>query len=104
MGEGAVRMEVIIFGKVKCGKCKGAQKRVNVLIEKMGLNSSVPVRFVDLESVDGRAEGAFHDVYDAVPVTIIQSAGENLHRWEGVMPKTDEMKPFFERVNGATAD
>jgi len=96
-------MEVIIFGKVKCGKCKGTQKRVSVLIEKLGLNNHVPVRFVDLESIDGRAEGAFHDVYDAVPVTIIQSDAETVGRWEGVMPKTEEMKPFFERESGATA-
>jgi len=97
-------MEVIVFGKLKCGKCKGAQSRVSFLIDKMGLNNAIPLRFVDLESVDGRAEGAFHDVYDAVPVTIIQNEGRSLGRWEGVMPKTDEMQPLFERASGASAD
>ena len=96
-------MEVIIFGKVKCGKCKGTHDRVTFLTEKMGLASKVAVRFVDLESIDGRAEGAFHDVYDAVPVTIIRSDDENVvGRWEGVIPKTEELAPYFESMPGAS--
>ena len=98
-------MEVIIFGKLRCGKCKGTQERVSFLAEKMGLASKVAVRFVDLESIDGRAEGAFHDVYDAVPVTIIRNDGDNIvGRWEGVVPKTEELVPHFERVAGASTD
>jgi len=97
-------MEVIVFGKLKCGKCKGTQSRVTFLVNKMGLADQVPIRFVDVETVDGRAEGAFNDVYDAVPVTIIQSSGESLGRWEGVMPKTEELRPYFEKVSGASAD
>ena len=95
-------MEVVVFGKLLCGKCKGAQQRVSVLIEKMGLGNTVSMRFVNVETVDGRAEGAFHDVYDEVPVTIILNDGENVQRWEGVPPKTEELKPFFESVDGAS--
>jgi len=97
-------MEVVIFGKVKCGKCKGTQNRVLFLAEKMGLSERVPIRFVDLESVDGRAEGAFYDVYDAVPVTLIRDAERDLQRWEGVMPRTEELRPFFENAGGSPAD
>ena len=97
-------MEVIIFGKVKCGKCKGAQSRVTFLARKMGLSGKITVRFVDVETIDGRAEGAFHDVYDAVPVTIIRDEGVELHRWDGVMPRTEEVQPHFESVAGASAD
>lgn len=97
-------MEVIIFGKIKCGKCKGTQSRVSVLIEKMGLSEKVLMRFVDVETIDGRAEGAFYDVYDAVPVTIIRNDGRDVRRWEGVMPRTDELKPHFESVARASAD
>ena len=97
-------MEVIVFGKVKCGKCKGTQSRVTFLVEKMGLDKSVPIRFVDLETINGRAEGAFYDVYDAVPVTIIREDGRDMNRWDGVMPTTDELKPFFENLPRASAD
>ena len=97
-------MEVIIFGKVECGKCKGAQSRAKFAIKKMGLNEAVSLRFIDLDTIDGRAEGAFHDVYDAVPVTIIREGEENLRRWEGEMPKTDELTPFLESMVGASAD
>lgn len=95
-------MEIVVFGKLLCGKCKGAQQRVSVLIEKMGLAGAVSMRFVNVETVDGRAEGAFHDVYDEVPVTIIRTEGEDVRRWEGVPPKTEELKPFFESVAGAS--
>lgn len=97
-------MEVIVFGKITCGRCKGTQSRVSVLIEKMGLSEKVLMRFVDVESIDGRAEGAFHDVYDAVPVTIIRNDGRDVGRWEGVMPRTEELKPHFESVTRASAD
>ena len=97
-------MEVIVFGKLKCGKCKGTQSRLTFLVNKMGLADEVPIRFVDVETVDGRAEGAFNDVYDAVPVTIIQSSGKSLGRWEGVMPRTEELRPYFEKATGASAD
>ena len=96
-------MEVIIFGKVKCGVCKGAQSRVSVLIEKMGLDGTVSMRCVDVDSIDGRAEGAFNDVYDAVPVTIIRADGEDLGRWEGMMPKTEDLTPHLESAADASA-
>ena len=97
-------MEVIVFGKLNCGKCAGTKERVTVLIEKMGLSATVPMRFVNVETIDGRAEGAFYDVYDAVPVTIIRDETEDvLSRWEGVMPMSEELKPFLENVNRASA-
>jgi hypothetical protein len=97
-------MEVIVFGKLQCGKCKGAQDRVSFLVGKMGLVEKVGVRFVDVDTVDGRAEGAFFDVYDAVPVTIIRNDGADLGRWEGEAPKTDELAPYFESVNGVSTN
>jgi hypothetical protein len=97
-------MEVVVFGKHNCGKCAGTKERVTVLIEKMGLSATVPMRFVNLDTVDGLAEGAFYDVYDAVPVTIIRDEAEDvLSRWEGVMPRSEELKPFLENVNRAPA-
>ena len=92
-------MDVVIFGKLNCGKCAGAKERVTVLIEKMGLAGKVPMQFVNLDTFDGRAEGAFYDVYDAVPVTIVRNdAQEVLSRWEGVMPRTEELRPVLELV------
>ena len=98
-------MDVVIFGKVNCGKCAGTKERVTFLIEKMGLAGKVPMQFVNLETYEGRAEGAFYDVYDAVPVTLIRNdAQEILSRWEGVMPRSEELKPFLESANRAAAD
>lgn len=97
-------MEVIVFGKLQCGKCKGAQDRVTFLIGKMGLVQKIGVRFVDVNTINGRAEGAFFDVYDAVPVTIIRNDGEDLGRWEGEAPRTEDLTPYFESVNGVPTD
>ena len=98
-------MDVVIFGKLNCGTCAGAKERVTVLIDKMGLAAKVPMQFINVDTYEGRAEGAFYDVYDAVPVTIIRDDSKDvLSRWEGVMPKSEELKPFLETVNRASAD
>jgi hypothetical protein len=101
IGTGGHTMDVVVFGKVQCGKCKGTQSRVTFLVEKLGLSTTVPIRFVDVETIDGRAEGAFHDVYDLVPVTIIMDDGRELGRWEGEMPRSEELTPLLE--NSASA-
>jgi hypothetical protein len=86
-------MDVVIFGKLNCGKCAGAKERVSFCIDKMGLAKAVPMQFVNLDTFEGRAEGAFYDVYDAVPVTIVRDDAKSvLSRWEGIMPKSEELK------------
>ena len=98
-------MQVVVFGKDNCAVCEATKKRVNFLIEKMGVGDHVKPQFVDVESVDGRAEAAFHDVFDAIPVTVISNDDQQaLARWEGEVPNADELRSHFESAAGASTD
>jgi hypothetical protein len=97
-------MEVIVFGKVKCGKCAAAKSRVERVIERMMLMDKVGMRFVDVDTIDGRAEGAFFDVTDAVPVILVMKGESDVcRRWEGEAPKSEELISCFEGESGAAA-
>ena len=97
-------MQVVVFGKDNCALCEAAKKRIGFLIEKMGAGGKVRSSFVDVESVDGRAEAAFNDVFDAIPVTIITNDEQTLARWEGEIPNAEELRSHFESVAGASTD
>ena len=56
-----------------------------------GMNT---LAFFDMETVDGRAEGAFYDVH-AIPTTIIRQNGRDVARWEGEVPDSAELKGLF---------
>jgi hypothetical protein len=96
-------MEVIVFGKVKCGKCAAAKSKIQMVIDRMMLSGKVSMRFVDVDTVDGRAEGAFFDVYDAVPVVLVRKGEESVCRWEGEGPKSEELMSCLGNESGAAA-
>lgn len=87
-------MEVHVFGTQECGKCKSTRHKVEHLIRKFGLESKVRLAFFDMETVDGRAEGAFYDVSN-IPTTIIRHDGCDLARWDGKVPDSAELKGLF---------
>ena len=85
-------MQVSIFGKTNCGKCLSTKKMLGHFIPKWGLGDRVTVEFYDMETTDGMAEGAFHDVSEKLPTVIIAEGEKTLARWEGHIPNTDELK------------
>ena len=87
-------MEVQVFGKQNCGKCESTKHKVEHFIQKLGLQSQVSMTFFDMETVDGRAEGAFSDVND-VPTTIIREDGQDVVRWDGIIPDSVDLKQYF---------
>ena len=87
-------MEIRIFGKQNCGKCESTKHKVSHFIEKLGLASSVNMTFFDMDTVEGMAEGAFCDVFE-VPTTIIQDAGRDVVRWDGIVPDSVDLKQHF---------
>ena len=87
-------MEVHLFGTEKCGKCQSTKHKVEHLVRKFGLQGKVRLAFFDMETVDGRAEGAFYEVH-AIPTTIIRQNGRDVARWEGEVPDSAELKGLF---------
>ena len=85
-------MKVNIFGKQNCGNCKSTKKMLAFFIPKWGLGEKIQVEFHDMETTDGFAEGAFHDVADKLPTVIVANGDKTLARWDGKIPNTEELK------------
>ena len=85
-------MKIKIFGKEGCAKCTTTKNKFNHFITKLEVDDKVEIDYHDLESIDGRAEGAYNDVsLTQLPTTIIEKDGEVIARWEGEIA-SDEIK------------
>ncbi len=88
-------MKIKVFGKKNCAKCETTKNKLNHFIKKNNCRNSATLEFYDMDTIDGCAEGAYHDVLK-IPTTLIEKEDEVLARWEGEVPKSDEFKPHFE--------
>jgi len=93
-------LNVTVFGKETCAKCRSTKKKLRFLLGKWELDHKVAIMFYDLDTVKGMTEGMFHDV-DDVPVTIIRDAGQDLARWDGEIPGTEQLEACLR--NGVSA-
>ncbi|MBA7513700.1 hypothetical protein ES705_05717 [subsurface metagenome] len=84
--------KVCIFGKPACPVCKDAHNKIMYFKEKK--NFSAEVQYFDMETVDGLAEGAFHEVAD-VPTVIIFENKDELVRWVKQPPVSEEFLPYL---------
>ena len=79
---------VTVFGKKGCAKCESTKRKIDHLLSKRGLDAEV--LFTDLDTPDGMAEAAFLDVGE-VPTTIICVDGSDSVRWNGEIPRSDDL-------------
>jgi len=84
-------MEILVFGKESCAKCRTTKHKLGHLLEQGGLTEKIPLRYYDLSTVDGMTEGAWRDVLN-VPTVIVDDNAKELTRWSGVVPHEDELK------------
>lgn len=84
-------VEIRIFGKTDCAKCEAVKKKVNFFLEKWGVAGQVPVIFVNLDTVEGRADGAFYDVA-TVPTTVVFDGETEAGRWDGTALESDALR------------
>lgn len=87
-------IRVSIFGKQECDACKAAVEKVTYFSEKWGKADETAIDFVDVETPDGLAEGAYRDVYD-IPTVILQDGDEEVARWIKRVPLSQEFKRYF---------
>jgi len=80
-------VEIRIFGREACPNCKAAKRSIDEFVETNEIPEAV---YYDMDTVDGRAEGAFYDVR-SIPTTIVTDNGEDLARWDGVVPPKEEL-------------
>ena len=89
-------VRVNIFGIENCGKCLTAKTRAEAAALPYG--ERVDVVYHDQGTFEGRAEGAWYDVDDELPVMVIEDGNRSVARWEGRAPKTDELSVALETV------
>ena len=92
-------MEIDVFGKQDCGKCETAKSRLKDLLLEKTLTDKIPLRYFDMETVDGMAEGAFNDVLN-IPTIIIRNENKKIARWDGNVPETSEMESYLQQELG----
>lgn len=84
-------VKINVFGTANCAKCKTTKTKITHFLDKWQLDSKVEIIFHDMDTVDGRAEGMFHDVNDT-PVTIVENDGRHLARWDAQIPNSDTVR------------
>ena len=84
-------MEITVFGKAACARCRTAKNKITFLLEKHGKTGEIPMVYHDLETAEGMAEGAFNDV-TVIPTIIVSEDEQQLRRWDGEVPKTEELE------------
>jgi len=89
-------MKIEVFGRNGCALCESTKHKLSHFVEKWGHSAAVELTFVDMETEDGLAEGAFRDVVD-IPTTIASADGREVARWERGVPGSEEVKRALER-------
>lgn len=87
-------MRISVFGRRDCDACKAALAKIEYFSRKWGKVETTSLEFIDLDTVDGLAEGAWRDVYD-VPTVILESSGREVARWVKQVPVSRDFKPYF---------
>jgi len=88
-------VKISIFGKPGCARCNTTKKKLNHFLGKWELDHDVDLVFHNLDTLEGRAEGAFYDVSD-IPLTVIEREGREVARWDGEVPNSDSVRAVIE--------
>jgi len=84
-------MRIKLFGKNECGKCQSTKNKIQFLIAKLEAEDKIDFCYHDVDTVDGMAELAYHDV-SQIPTTILEKEDEVIGRWEGEVPHSQTLK------------
>jgi glutaredoxin len=85
-------MKFEVYGKPGCAKCMSTKAKLQHLLHKADAEASIPMAFVDVDTIEGMAEGAFYDVTEIPTVILRSDAGEALARWDGQVPPSVEVQ------------
>jgi hypothetical protein len=91
-------MKLEVFGKMGCAMCESTKAKLTHLLSKA--ERPAELTFFDVNSIEGRAEGAFNDVLK-IPTTILRAdTGAAVARWEGKVPPSIEVQAFLGSAKG----
>lgn len=86
-------MNFKIFGKKNCAKCSSTKQKLEFFLKKWKVENA-RLNFFDMDTVDGLSESALHDVLK-IPTVILEIDGEQKVKWEGEIPKSEEIKSYI---------
>ena len=86
-------MRVSVFGRKECDACKAAVEKIEYFTRKWK-RDDVAIEYVDMDTPDGLAEGAYRDVYD-IPTVILEREGSEVVRWVKTVPVSQEFRKYF---------
>ncbi|KPK63801.1 hypothetical protein AMJ83_04925 [candidate division WOR_3 bacterium SM23_42] len=84
--------QIFVFGKPDCPVCKDAREKLLYFKEKKTFDA--PIKYYDMETVEGLTEGAYHEV-DDIPTIIILDDKKELARWVKKPPVSEEFLPYL---------
>ncbi len=87
-------MRVVIFGKNDCEACKAAKEKITYFARKWNALKTTEIVFIDMETPDGLAEGAFRDVCE-IPTVVIEDRGREVARWVKKVPLSQEFRKYL---------
>jgi thiol-disulfide isomerase/thioredoxin len=98
-------IRVSVFGKQECDACKAAFEKISYFSKKWGRADDTAIHFVDMETPEGLAEGAYRDVYD-IPTVILAKGDQEVARWVKQVPVSQEFKKYFsaDGIDGQSHD
>jgi thiol-disulfide isomerase/thioredoxin len=80
-----------LFWKKNCPKCPPAKEATEAL-EREG----IPVEYLDVETVEGRAEAVYYQVLSTPTAVLVGSDGEEIESWRGKPPQRERILQLFE--------
>ncbi|MBI4777374.1 hypothetical protein HY792_00390 [Candidatus Desantisbacteria bacterium] len=87
-------MEFKVFGTKECSGCKTSMKQLDFYLKRWEISDQVDLCFYDMETAEGLAEGAYHEVVK-IPTTILMNTVSPLARWEGIVPPADDVRSYL---------
>ncbi len=84
--------KIYIFGRQTCPVCKNAYEKFSYFKDKKEIDA--PIEYIDMDTVDGMAEGAFYEVSD-IPTVIIFENEQEIVRWSKKLPVSEEFLPYL---------
>ena len=85
-------MEIMIYGKKDCAKCTTTKNKFNHFLTKWKFVDKVPLKFVDMDTVEGRAKGLYNEITEVPTTLILNDSGDEIARWPGMVPASDDVR------------
>ncbi|MEO0216397.1 MAG: hypothetical protein ABIL14_05230 [candidate division WOR-3 bacterium] len=84
--------KVYVFGRETCPVCKDAYNKLCYFKEKEQFKAEI--KYFNMDTVDGLAEGAFYEVSD-IPTILVLDNDQEIVRWVRNPPISKEFLPYL---------